>query len=255
MLMLKAGADVNLTLPCVSKGHSGDRNYPPFFYAVKNQPPAVIELLINHGADTNKRFTCWSVSYLAVAVMCNTAGTVSLLLRNSVNPCALADAEGSPFQLTVGMNDDDCETLRICNVLLEAGIHIDTPQTPQNPAFTGLFSAIYRRSPAVVTWFIQHGADIRLIGALQVVSKYSHPGSVVLFAKEGGDLFEENREGRNIFHPELFNTKITDALKPTMINLRSCMSTLVLCQWTSLRKKRGTRLPMELVREIGKFLV
>jgi hypothetical protein len=231
----------------------------PFVYAVKRQPIRVIKFLIQSGANVNQTFGCGHNStILTVAMRFSTAETVLLLIRSGADPLALSAYDVSPLHSTVALNRSDDETTKMCRVFLKEGIDINCPE---KVGHTALHMALKERSSAVVSWLIQQGADVRVVRLLNVLNHGKTDqtqicrGALIMFVKNGGNLFDRDQEGRHAFHPANYD-KVPLGLRPTMSKLRSCIVTLTVCQMArGPRSKTVGRLPKELVREVGSFLL
>jgi ankyrin repeat protein len=101
-LLLEAGADPNVNL--IGNTYMLNRPNTPFIMAAHNTPRTVVELMLDHGAETNHQaLREWSPLFSAVQK--NSADVVKLLLNRGCNPHGRDDLRRTPIFWAVSRED------------------------------------------------------------------------------------------------------------------------------------------------------
>jgi quinoprotein dehydrogenase-associated probable ABC transporter substrate-binding protein len=164
----------------------------PLHHALIQRSPAMVELLLKHGADVNQRDRDgWTP--LMTAAYCDDAASIKVLASHGGDVNAVSGQNFAPLGIAVQYGKDEAAV-----ALIEAGA--DTARPVGDAAYTPLMLATANHSHPVVTALLAKGADVNAknsggVTALMIAAAGGRADMVELLMHAGANVRAQNDRG------------------------------------------------------------
>ncbi|MCY3839577.1 MAG: ankyrin repeat domain-containing protein [Gammaproteobacteria bacterium] len=171
-------------------------------WAVNQDHPAMVEVLLDAGADAQVR-NRYGFPAIALAAMNGNADVLTLLIHSGADPRATVPGGESAVMTAARTGDPDA-----IRVLLAAGAD---PNLPNEAGQTALMWAAAANNPDAVTALVDGGADLAAktpkgLGALLFAARAGHRAATEALLDAGADIGSTMATGESVLEAALANT-------------------------------------------------